>query len=200
MRGIIFSAPMVRALLAGKKTQTRRIIKLPKERDSWEPSTIGGDGCFDSKGNPVPEQVCIWNTTTGTIIAPPYGAKGDRLWVRERISRSSSFGDQDTAVYDADGSLVPYLDRWPWKGKTLSPIFLPWGCRRMELAVDDIRPERLSAISESDAKAEGVSPPYTDWTFRDAFAAGWRELHSPESWDLNPWVWVRTFRVEPRRE
>src|SRR5689334_647141 len=79
---------MVRALLAGEKTQTRRIVKLPAEpthRGGWEATTIGGPGVTTKPGggDPVPEQPAIWNRTTGTTIACPYGVRGDRLWVRE---------------------------------------------------------------------------------------------------------------------
>lgn len=89
-KGIIFSAPMVRGLLAGTKTQTRRLIKLPKEYSrpdigGWAATTTGGEGVFAiSKGQrvPVPERVAIWNQTTGTTIGMPYAA-GDRLYVRE---------------------------------------------------------------------------------------------------------------------
>ena len=82
-RPILFSAPMVRAILAGKKTQTRRVVKLPPDRGTWEPDTIGGPGVTLADGSPVSERTCIWNTTTGRVLGCPYGKAGDRLWVRE---------------------------------------------------------------------------------------------------------------------
>lgn len=85
-RGILFQAEMVKALLAGVKTQTRRIAKLPKAPNrlgSWEASTMGGPGTKRSDGSVPAVFPVIWHTRTGTMIACPYGEVGDRLWVRE---------------------------------------------------------------------------------------------------------------------
>ena len=97
---ILFSAPMIRALLEGRKTQTRRVLKLPTKGEyvrpdmgGWEPSTAGGGGCFtiarDGSKVPTQEVVVIWNQTTGTCIATRWQA-GDRLWVRETFQTAMS--------------------------------------------------------------------------------------------------------------
>ena len=87
-RPILFSAPMIRALLAGTKTQTRRACKLPASPDhlgQWEPFLFGGQGCRDSKGREISGRWTISHTRTGAVIGCPYGSAGERLWVRETI-------------------------------------------------------------------------------------------------------------------
>ncbi|EQB09738.1 hypothetical protein [Novosphingobium lindaniclasticum] len=107
-KGIIFSAAMVVALLAGRKTQTRRLIKLPKEfsrpdMGGWEATATGGEGVFTiAKGKrlPVPERAAIWNQTTGTTIGMPY-AVGDKLYVRETCRAIERKSGQDQFQYRA---------------------------------------------------------------------------------------------------
>jgi hypothetical protein len=105
---IIFSAPMVQALLAGRKTMTRRILNLPKKTFSggpiyerkdmggWEPTTSGGGGCFTIGKNgeriPAPERIAIWHKTTGVCMETPI-QPGDRLWVRENWRTFVSLDD-----------------------------------------------------------------------------------------------------------
>lgn len=98
---------MVRALMEGRKTQTRRAAKLPHQNPLgiWEPSTLGGRGVYDHRGQPFPEQACIWHTRTGTSIVCPHGTAGDELWVRETFSLES----------DVDGNPPPFDDGRPIK-------------------------------------------------------------------------------------
>lgn len=134
-RPILFSAPMIRALLAGTKTQTRRILKVPHENPlgKWEVLPWGGpNGGRTRDGKTVPYQNVIGHTRTGEIIACPYGQPGDRLWVREtwRIgedvgegwSLDSEPGDLHL-IYDADGARdyrsFPEDYRWPSNGKVV---------------------------------------------------------------------------------
>lgn len=208
--GIMFSAPMIRALLAGAKTQTRRIIKLPIEptfRGGWEATTIGGPGCTTSKGVPVPEQPAIWNPTTGTIIGAPYGVVGNRIWVREALELVDVLcgpRGESAVNYVADGSPCPYVTSWPWKGGKLSPRFMPRGARRMDILITDLRVQRLHDVSEDDAVAESVRPLESqdgiEQSAREMYALAWDEINGEKSWASNPFVWARTFTVEERKD
>lgn len=172
-KGIIFSAPMVRALLAGRKTQTRRLFKLPTKTHSggpiyehpkmggWAATTLGGEGVFaidkvTGQRVSVPERAAIWHQTTGTTIATPH-APGDRLYVRETWKPHSLYAEmkpRDIPVsdvfYAADNRYAP--SNTPW----VPCIHMPRWASRLWLAVTDVRVERLRDISRVDAIAEGL--------------------------------------------
>ena len=218
-RPILFSAPMVRAILEGRKIVTRREIKprmrsadiqfeLHQQTDgSWRPMHTFDESCMDNQGTEHP-------------IVCPYGKPGDRLWVRETwycnhfevqqgpYLQPADMTDLDQAredgelAYAADG-LTPYEQDQPtWKPSIHMPR---WACRIL-LEITDVRVERLQDISRADIRAEGlqcppelasddVSPNYRDW-----YPAAWRELWESTggNWDANPWVWVVEFkRVTP---
>lgn len=146
------------------------------------------------------------------IVPPP----GKTLWVRESLELDDTHaGAGDRAVYAGDRTPCPYLTHWPWKKQRLSPLFLPFDMRRFELALGIIKLEKLQAISEEDAKAEGVQIPdaatakqdtvdvaSVDPTgtqpYRRAFACLWESLHGAGAWAANPWVNVFTFAVNDR--
>lgn len=188
-RPILFSAPMVRALLAGTKTQTRRVLH---EKFSF---LMSGD----KPGHPG-------------LAACPYGQPGERLWVREGVRLVATWNpdgeyDRADAAYIADGALAP-IDAWPWKNKALPSIHMPRGVSRITLEVTGVHVERLCDISEADAKAEGVEPVRYDpegdcWTateaarttpHRVAYEYLWGEINGFDSWAKNPWVWAISFR------
>lgn len=206
-RPILFSAPMVRALLAGTKTQTRRVCKLDM-RD----------------GMPGPEMASL-------LRCCPYGIPGDRLWVREawRVTEKhddkpprdltprkmtvffdagGSIANQRSGKWERDDDLMPPGELLPWVGRLRHGMFMPrWACR-LELEITDVRVQRLKDISEKDARAEG-SACVDEFTgrevlFPDACNAGswrlgyrviWEGINGPGSWDANPWVWVVAFKV-----
>jgi hypothetical protein len=185
-RPILFSGPMVRAILDGRKTQTRRIIK--------------------------PQPVC---EREGSYFLPkpcPYGRPGDRLWVRETWAPVCTFdpSPETGALYRAD----PMYDGmeqfdWPWTPS----IHMPRWASRITLEITGVRVERLNEISNSDCISEGLEPVgpeavcegdgtkvqvarYGDCTStaRHLFSALWDSINGAGSWAANPWVWVVEFR------
>ncbi|MFY1969614.1 hypothetical protein ACOTH0_15480 [Achromobacter xylosoxidans] len=170
-RPILFSAPMVRAILSGNKTQTRRAAKLPHNNPlgQWEPTTVGGPGVRYADGTPVPVQAAIWHTRTGDGLFCPYGQPGDRLWVREAVRGEEQADGLDGVRYLADNAFMPIgdnnasADAWlilhRYRGKrsaTVPPMHMPrWACR-LVLEVTRVRVERLNEISASDCWAEGI--------------------------------------------
>ena len=208
-RPILFSAPMVRALLAGTKTQTRRGCKPQPETDpvdgsfSWNNSTRGICGARQRFLNDFMLPSC------------PYGQPGDRLWVRETWQHPNHpFGplDKTCAIfYRADYSADPHGmdgEKSPeGKYRQWRPsIHMPRWASRITLEITGVRIERLQGISENDAKAEGVEhykPEHTAGlpacsAHRYAFEDLWRDINGPGSWEANPWVWVVEFkRIRP---
>ncbi|HBU1174223.1 morphogenetic protein [Klebsiella pneumoniae] len=239
-RGMIFNGEMVRAILDGRKTQTRRIMKPqpgPCPRGGhWWPSNV-----FKTMLH-VEEEMQNGKGGWGGLVgdACPFGAVGDRIWVRETWGVVSHELDEDGriqpwtpdrpatvihempfgngyysghAIYAADGDFTwgdddGYEDgRSCWKPS----IHMPRAASRILLEITDVRVERLNAISEEDARAEGIidggclncgepepcgcANPEPDAT--DAFAYLWQSIYGKENWNANPWVWVIEFkRVE----
>jgi hypothetical protein len=190
-RGILFSAPMVRALLAGTKTQTRRVVK-PRDL-AWMDEHQG----LRERDN---------------ALRCPHGKPGDRLWVRETFS-----DDRAETIYRADGGMP--ADWFDAGSKWRPSIFMPRALSRITLDIVGVRVERLQDISEADAIAEGCAteevvsdydgavikvpaeiphPSGVGWqgwdTALDWYADLWESINGPGSWDANPWVWVVEFK------
>jgi len=186
-RPILFSAPMVRALLDGRKTQTRRILKPQPQAGTEDVLENHGDvfrPWSDTESRYLPDQ--SWRC--------PYGVPGDRLWVKEGIVRGYG-NDMQMSRYAADG--LPTADEaWPWQRDHLVSIHCPRRLSRILLEVSGVRVERLQDIGETDAAAEGVdgmrdlAP-----TCRDAYRHLWTDLNGAGSWEANPWVWVVGFKT-----
>jgi hypothetical protein len=213
-RPILFSGEMVRAILEGRKVQTRRVFKEP------EPLSEGCEWCFHEATDGRWELGAVHPNGDGSLhsyLSCPYGRPGDRLWVRESIalvsnhyepSHGGAWGrDYAASVYQADGELT-LADAWPWKRHVLPSIHMPRGLSRITLEVTDVRVERLQEISGEDAKAEGLSwvaPTYgvpgvsQSWHAdpRESFRALWDSINGGRSgcsWEDNPFVWVVSFR------
>lgn len=177
-RPMLMSAPMVRAILAGTKTQTRRVVKVPHENPlgRWEVMPWGGpNGGRTRDGQTVPFQNVIWHSRTGESIACPYGQPGDRLWVRETWMPDPPINDEwpSTEFHGTrhgNLSLIPQCYRKPfhtlfrasWDGHELigwrPSIHMPRWASRITLEITAVRVERLQDIGEADAVAEGVAP------------------------------------------
>ena len=211
-RPILFSAEMVRAILDGRKTQTRRVMKVQPWPDAtievgpYHPHRIDRHG--ESQPGPVTFGA-IWDhqdiVNGGDAGLPcPYGKPGDYLWVRETWAPLADCVVLNCAYYRLDheearssGSRVDVK----WRPS----IYMPRWASRITLRITDIRVERLQDISEEDAKAEGVKP--LDYAAhhvaagcgaRIAFEQIWTTINGPAAWEANPWVWVISFeRVKP---
>lgn len=215
---------MVRAIQAGTKTQTRRIVKPQPERRHIEQvgSMLGfkkrhGDGFW------------LWPNAKERILAEcPYGQPGDRLWVREtwagplvpagqweESDSPAEFERPEFCRYAADGGPAPeFLDADEIMRQRWTPsIHMPRWASRITLEITGVRVERLQDISEADAIAEGIErkedgigwkrgpisgdvPNTATRTAspRLAYQSLWEQINGPSSWAANPWVWVIEFR------
>lgn len=210
-RPILFSGAMVRAILDGRKTMTRRVLK-PQPRDGVEAAShrFGWDWV---RGGSEP-----WPLGR---VAPPY-SPGDRLWVREAWKPHSTFDHMKPrempptakVFYLADGGYSP-------PGSRGRPgIHMPRFVSRLTLTVTDVRVERVQDISEADAKAEGIKrvfiqvpcgnrvldqrmfgvergDPQADFTARSRFSSLWDSLNAKRgyAWEDNPWIVAVSFDV-----
>jgi hypothetical protein len=175
-RPILFSAPMVRAILEGRKTQTRRLVKE---------SVVTGAIIHG-----------LMSVRPGFDLAKcPYGQPGDQLWVKEAIKCVDGGSDYAHVVFSADEGTTK-ADVWPWKRTTLPGMFMPRGLSRITLEVVSVRVERLNEISPYDACCEGLAPnegdpldPVGD------FSKLWDSINAKRApWASNPWVWRVEFK------
>lgn len=214
-RGMIFNAEMVRALLDGRKTQTRRPIKFPfKDRNL---------GC-ELSGNELAGEL-----SAGNYLNSPFGKPGDRIWVRETWAQ---LGNEDRCTIDWDDNLVkgggpeaariyrasceqkegnyglwsipddaywkPHTDDLQYDGTWCPSIHMPRWASRITLEITGVRVERLASVSEEDAGKEGypANPaPYggemDKWLW---FRQLWDGIYPDQSFKHNPWVWVIEFK------
>ncbi|EAP2982547.1 hypothetical protein D1K53_23085 [Salmonella enterica] len=201
-RGMIFNAEMVRAILDGRKTQTRRPIKWKQTR--FTEIAERDDGSLWPWAEDCERGGDIW-------FACPYGEIGDRIWVRETFRVHSRATDVATLVYRASvrNSWTEQTHRVPIAvcDKPATPekwtpsIHMPRWASRILLEITDVRVERLRDLSEEDAKSEGITPPaggvLPGWEYRINFRDLWMDIYGTDSWEANPWVWVIEFkRVE----
>lgn len=183
-RPIIFSGPMVRAILAGTKTQTRRVVK-PQPSSGVRYSPFVPSGIEDGHGRELRPRYCV----------------GDTLWVRETwcpVDDTSMGGEKwidyrATPRYSAEHPAGWYeapddAEALKWNAS----MFMPRWASRITLEVTDVRVQRVQEISEADARAEGME----SCTAYDQYRALWDLLNAKRdySWSSNPWVWAITFR------
>lgn len=225
-RPILFSAPMVRAILDGQKTQTRRLVKFPPGAAACDhrlcPSRwVGNEDGYHCA-------ICgagirLARSKSGVAgLRCPYGAPGDRLWVRE-ASRAEELAltGQDGVRYLADDAFRPientpeaamkWLDMFCYGqstpgdgvriGKGVPSIHMPRWASRILLEIVSVRVERLNDCSEADARADGAEYGYGEGatiSYRRMYELLWEHINGAGSWDANPFVWVVEFkRVQP---
>lgn len=195
-RPLLMSAPMVRAILNGSKTQTRRVLKTEPLYDGrfagkWK--LVGKGGREAALCSPMIADLC------------PYGMPGDRLWVREHWRAPTScdhlpprsISDSEPLRFIADETTGPDAGF----GKARRAFHMPRWASRITLEITGVRVERLQDICEADARAEGAPPLDPHWPIpadgRGTHASGyrslWEQINGPESWGANPWVWVVEF-------
>jgi hypothetical protein len=204
---ILFSAPMVRALLAGRKTQTRCIVKLPADAGAVhiDPGgTIFGPGPYLKVEATAPDRVADMHPR----IRCPYGYPGDALWVRETWR---CFGGREYEYHRDPESIVYRADRGAAEGTWRPAIFMWRWASRITLEITSVRVERLHAVTEADAWAEGIEEVDGDLDeaaicraakvlgcgvedSRASYGALWAEINGEESLVANPWIWVLDLR------
>ncbi|OUC36772.1 hypothetical protein BJP35_2906 [Enterobacter sp. J49] len=197
-RGMIFNGEMVRAILDGQKTQTRRVMKpqpdpCPTPRGGhWWPSNV-----FKTMLH-VEEEMQNGKGGWGGLVgdACPFGDVGDRIWVRETWAEAGASAP-DLKLYRANyPAHVPthYENVPPVENVRWTPsIHMPRWASRILLEITDVRVEQLNDISEEDARSEGISGS-TARDVKEAYAALWRSIYGSDNWRANPWVWVIEFK------
>ncbi|HBX6085278.1 TPA: morphogenetic protein [Klebsiella pneumoniae] len=185
-RGMIFNGEMVRAILDGRKTQTRRAVKFPVHDKNL--------GC-ELAGNELAGEL-----SAGNYLNSAFGKPGDRIWVRETWAEAGASAP-DLKLYRANYpehvpsiyENVPPAEEIRWTPS----IHMPRTASRIQLEITDVRVERLRSMSQDDARAEGVIAASGPMEAGLAFRELWDSIYGEESWKANPWVWVIEFkRVE----
>lgn len=218
-RPILFSGAMVQAILAGRKTQTRRVIKP-------QPDTAPGMNCTRIRMKRRDGSVHL-DTWVGDDLGYlcPYGVPGDRLWVREASIITPKHWDSGPTFThrDADGDKrwVQYLATSPdteaakdYGLKVTPSIHMPRWASRLTLEITEVRVQRLQEISASDCLAEGIQPEFVPGVDVDidgflwrkgerkavaAFQSLWDSINAKRGhgWEKNPWIWAVSFRRLP---
>jgi hypothetical protein len=209
-RPILFKGEMVRAILEGRKTQTRRLMNP-------QPRRVDG-------GVPFGDAPAWAHAEPGSMMMRcPYGQRGDRFFVRESFSGPYCMSEVDglpampPSQWPIDTPIWYWADGEPTHGDWTKPkpsIYMPRWASRITLEITGVRVQRLQDISEADAIAEGIffwegfhkinsarNPMATGTIYpsiKAAYAGLWDAINGPGSWDENPWVWVIAFNTEKR--
>lgn len=218
-RPILFSAPMVRSILAGTKTQTRRVVKI----DGLDFGGCNGDSLDDPSCWGLEDEDGRWwglaeGVAVDKVFRSPYGQPGDRLWVREATHRRPMLNlltgeplapEHDGGAYTADDEDVLNPDgfdiAWWYSRRACPSIHMPRWASRITLDITGVRVERLQDISEADALAEGIvqlhdggyglpaGEHYHSADPRQSYLSLWEAINGPGSVEANPWVWAVEF-------
>lgn len=222
---ILFSTPMVQAIIDGRKSQTRRVVKPQPDVPAFHEDETGAHAMLEIKKGMFTDNLTWWmgaewgQQPCGAYPVPkcPYGKPGDILWVRETHYRlgiwekngKTKTGRQKWVFKATQGAILfeenkPTLFRKsrhkerPEKEMWYKRLarFMPKSASRFDLEVTDVKVERVQSISREDAVAEGC-PGYrpTQDEPMDQFKRLWEDINGKESWESNPWVWAVSFKV-----
>jgi len=212
-RPILFSAPMVRAILEGRKTVTRRVVKdwqVPTEDVTEQDPDLRWSAiaqshpCWGFIAAGATAQECADDLASCGVC--PYGKRGERLWVREAWAADAqldSIAPRDLSQgepiwYPADGTTRQTGCAMISKGRGRPSIHMPRWASRILLEITDVRVERLQAISIGQICKEGLARSIYEFipvtTAFEAFAEVWDAINGDGAWDANPWVWVVEFK------
>lgn len=206
-RPILFSTPMIKAILENRKTQTRRTVKHKYSVLLNDPYYATGKVLTDLPKQPgafmeyryegQPDEYASF------LVPCPFGKIGDHLWVREtflpRASGKAALYKADYDECEAAGLAGMYSDKGCWKPS----IFMPRELSRITLEITKIRVEKLHEIKPQDALNEGIEyerhgyglgDPCDEIRMIQSYQDLWESINGKGSWDLNPWVWVIEFR------
>ena len=204
-RPIIFSTPMIKAIMDGRKTMTRRIVKEPYQSYPCVTKHITSNE-FDFH----------YDQGVGQFTASPYGKPGDVLWVRETFYAyghwtliTTTLPNSIKKEYHFHNLIPEYkiymyedsppeviLKRWGLGYHKRPLIFMPKEASRIRLKITDIKVERVQDITDEDALMEGVLPDqniFTPGELKEAYSALWESINGKYSWEMNQWVWCLTF-------
>ena len=215
MKGILFKSDMVKAIVEGRKTQTRRkhgnLTDVLQPPDGWVNQGLASDGEFWFFNKSI---------TCNHTVKPRYQV-GDTVYIKEALQRIPRFyveytGYHTEAIYKIDGKFVDGVN-WVWKHDTLSPMFLPEALARYFIEILDVKAQRLQEITFRDARAEGIltfdsenHDPTNDGVGYNRGAPGlpmryestiaymdlWNSINKPPyDWESNCWVFVYTFKL-----
>lgn len=210
-RPILFSGAMVRAILDGHKTETRRVLTTGRRFEDCSPIVCDLDRMQD-----YPDGTCrpVFIEPDGTpfSVQCPYGTAGDRLWVRETWydnlcgRTDEQRASREEVIYRADGEFADHFEQVEDNPRWSPSIHMPRWASRLTLDVTNVRVERLQDITSDDVLAEGVrvdgAPIVGEYRVHDpaelrhGYRLLWDSLNAPRGygWNVNPWVWVVAFR------
>lgn len=195
-RPVLFSGPMVRAILDGRKTQTRRIVKPQPD--------CALTSLASTTSNRSPRVIAMRGGLYSIFC--PYGKPGDRLWVKETFVAWDKSHDGNLITGQLKKRACNFIeyraDESSAELKWRPSIFMPRWASRITLEITALRVERLQQISGEDCRAEGCGSPEIPWRadgaashpWVDTYKRIWDSINGPESWAANPWVWVVEFR------
>ena len=198
-RPMLFSGDMVRAILIGQKTQTRRPINpQPAFGCHYEINGAHNAALHLSDADGTRRYVPPTGQSKDHMLHCPYGQPGDRLWVRETFA----YAQDGTVVYRASMVGSPW-DAITRRAITWHPsIHMPRWASRITLEITDVYVELVQDIHEEDSIAEGIDPRKLSYLSGERavtkFSVLWNSIYAARGlgWDVNPWVWVVTFKRE----